>query len=222
MNVCDVPNIISLSKDSWRIETQIESRAGCLYFGQSGAGVKGVIKVILSGPPAEQEILARRVKGIQNIVPIIDSGALNDYCIIVMPRAEKSLKEYLKENEGKLPPSSALRILIDIAEALVSMETLVIHRDFKPANILLVNGRWQISDFEHAKCIESPPNPDIMFRKTDPGYVAPEQLGLTAEETNKVTSAADIYCLGLIACNLLTGEKPYWRQIQATGIRIAT
>ena len=57
-----------------------------------------------------------------------------------MPKAEKSLRTYLHENIGILTIESALKVLIDIVEALVAMEETVVHRDIKPENILLLNG----------------------------------------------------------------------------------
>ena len=58
-----------------------------------------------------------------------------------MPRAEKSLEDYLGEMEGKLSVNSAIQVLTDVTRALVAMDNHIIHRDLKPSNILLLDGR---------------------------------------------------------------------------------
>lgn len=80
------------------------------------------------------------------MVPILDKGETPDEYVLVMPRAEMSLADHLQER-GALGEVGAIPILLDVAEALEGLEGRIVHRDLKPDNVLLLNGRWCISDF---------------------------------------------------------------------------
>ena len=87
----------------------------------------------------------------------------------------------------------------------------ILHRDLKPGNILL-NGRGEplVSDFGLAKCLE--PTSDLTRTLTAvgaPDYVAPEQVNPAGAVAGKLTPAADIYSLGAILFDLLTGRPPF-------------
>ncbi|MFD0119577.1 protein kinase [Streptomyces sp. NPDC058320] len=71
--------------------------------------------------------------------------------MLVMPRAEKSLRGYL-EQHGKLPLSEAITVLSDVAETRADlMDREIVHRDLKPENIVLRGGRWCLADFGIAR-----------------------------------------------------------------------
>jgi serine/threonine-protein kinase PpkA len=110
--------------------------------------------------------------------------------------------------DGQLPASAALRYAREIAHALSIIHTAgVVHRDLKPANIMLRDDRsvalidFGISQSTHALKAEPPAEVEIAGT---PYYMSPEQAaGLPADER------ADLYSLGVILYQMLTGEKPY-------------
>jgi hypothetical protein len=140
-----------------------------------------------------------------NIVTIFASGWLGPKQYFVMEYVSGgTLKQRL--DSGRLPPHEAYRIAQQMADALAySHHREVIHRDFKPNNVLLrENGTPVLSDFGIAKSVV------IDGAKTAIGvvvgsalYMAPEQA-LGAEVSNRV----DIYSFGLVLHQMLTGELP--------------
>lgn len=167
-------------------------------------GTAAVVKLIRKAPGASRELLFESLSDLPNIVPVLDSGKWEDYYVLVMPRAEKSLRQYLKEAGGKLAVSEAVAVLTDIAEALASLKAGVVHRDLKPENVLLYKGHWCLADFGIARYAEATTAPDThKFAWTAP-YAAPEQW-----RAERATSATDVYALGVTAFELLQGKLPF-------------
>jgi multidrug efflux pump subunit AcrA (membrane-fusion protein)/predicted Ser/Thr protein kinase len=112
---------------------------------------------------------------------------------------------------GKLAPEQALAIVPQICEALqFAHDEGIVHRDIKPENILLdMKGRVKIADFGIAKLVEGdgagrqPITQDQQMIGT-PHYMAPEQV----EKPHRVDHRADIYSLGVVFYEMLTGELP--------------
>lgn len=110
-----------------------------------------------------------------------------------------------------------LRLVIEVAAAIdVAHRSLVVHRDLKPSNILIgADGRPKLLDFGLAKLLE--PEADLGLTRTEvraltPAYAAPEQvLG------EPVTTATDVYALGVLLYELLTGELPHARTSTSAG-----
>ena len=114
------------------------------------------------------------------------------------------------ERAGKLTPREALQIVPQICEALqYAHDEGIVHRDIKPENVLLdKKGRVKIADFGLAKILGREPQD---FRLTGvgqvmgtPNYMAPEQV----EHPQNVDHRADIYSLGVVFYEMLTGELP--------------
>jgi len=143
------------------------------------------------------------------IVPLYDSGDAGGVLYYVMPYVEgESLYQRL-ERERRLSVDDALRITHDVADALgYAHNGGVVHRDVKPENILLAGGRALVADFGLARAIGA-----ADYRKlTETGvvlgtiyYMSPEQLGGHRD----LDQRADIYSLGCILYEMLTGEPPY-------------
>jgi serine/threonine protein kinase len=115
--------------------------------------------------------------------------------------------------EGQVKPSSALGLVMQICEALqFAHDQGVIHRDIKPGNILLDrSGRVKIADFGLAKLLRSA-TADVSLTATNhllgtPQYMAPEQM----TDPQAVDHRADIYALGVVFYELLTGALPVGR-----------
>jgi eukaryotic-like serine/threonine-protein kinase len=119
-----------------------------------------VVKLVPKAPGAQREMLFVNLAGIRNVVPIIDSGETEDSWVLVMPRADKSLRQHMREGCGAFDLDSALPILMDIATALADLDGKVVHRDLKPENILLLSGTWCLADFGISRYAEATTAPD--------------------------------------------------------------
>jgi hypothetical protein len=114
------------------------------------------------------------------------------------------------ERRGRLPVREVVRIITDVAEALAFAHFRgVIHRDIKPGNVLLQGGHAMVTDFGVAKAL-SVALPSGVGTSTGmaigtPTYMAPEQLASDPTADHRV----DIYALGLLAYELLTGGSPF-------------
>ena len=148
-----------------------------------------------------------------NIVPIISAGDTKGYPYYTMPFVEgKSLRARLNE-EGALPISTVVGVLRDVARALAySHERSIVHRDIKPDNVLLSGGTAVVTDFGIAKAIsaartdqESGTLTQLGTSLGTPAYMSPEQ----AAGDPLVDHRADIYSLGCMAYELLTGKPPF-------------
>ncbi len=136
-----------------------------------------------------------------HIVSIFDVG--EDY--FVMEFLEGSTLQELIEERGKLPADEALRLFAPIADALdYAHRKGVIHRDIKPGNIMVLpDGRPKLMDFGVAH-MESSNMTKAGEVLGSPSYMAPEQIA--GEE---ITKRADLFSLGTVAYQTLTGQKPF-------------
>ena len=182
-------------------------------------GRRIVIKVLreelaagLTAERFQREIhLAARLQH-PHIVPLITSGEAGALPFYTMPFIEgESLRERLRR-EGELPISDALRLLRELAEVLAYAHAHdVVHRDIKPENILLSGGHVMVTDFGVAKALSQATNSTSDSVTATgvaigtPGYMAPEQC--TGDPT--IDHRVDIYALGVVAYEMLTGEPPF-------------
>ncbi|MEQ1855767.1 MAG: protein kinase [Longimicrobiales bacterium] len=144
-----------------------------------------------------------------HILPLHDSGSADGLLFYVMPHVEgESLRERL-DREHQLPVDDAVRIAINVAEALDYAHSRgVIHRDIKPENILLHAGKPVISDFGIALAVSSGGSGRLTetgMSLGTPHYMSPEQ----ATGDVGVGAATDIYALGCVLYEMLVGEPPY-------------
>src|SRR6267154_1042187 len=144
-----------------------------------------------------------------NIVTVHEFGQVGGLPYFVMEFVDGlNLREL--EQAGKLTPREALQIIPQICEALqFAHDEGIVHRDIKPENILLdKKGRVKIADFGIAK-IMGREEPDVAITETSnaigtPHYMAPEQM----EKPKTVDHRADIFSLGVVFYEMLTGELP--------------
>jgi len=123
----------------------------------------------------------------------------------------ESLGARLKRR-GRLPPEEARRVLMETADALGAGHALgIVHRDVKPDNILLEGsrGRTVLTDFGIAKALTSSTGPGTLTATGvaigTPHYMSPEQ----AAGDREIDGRSDIYSLGVVGYQMLTGELPF-------------
>ena len=164
---------------------------------------------------------ARAVAGLKHshIVTVYDAAQIDGQLIITMQYVEgRTLREELAQ--GPLPLDRALTILEQIAGALdYAHQRGVVHRDVKPANILLENTGQGVHatllDFGLAKAMEA--STALTSQGTllgSPEYMAPEQAD--PNRANEIGPAADRYALGIVTYQLLTGRVPFPGNTPAT------
>ncbi len=145
-----------------------------------------------------------------HILGLHDSGEAAGVVYYVMPYVEgESLRNRLAR-EKQLPLDEALRVAREVADALdYAHRHGVIHRDIKPENILLHDGRALVADFGIALAVS---RSDGGTRMTETGmslgtphYMSPEQ----AMGEREITARSDVYALGCVAYEMLTGEPPF-------------
>ncbi len=144
-----------------------------------------------------------------NILPVLDSGEIGGLTYYVMPFVDgESLRTRLSRS-GPLEVETAIRIARDVASALAHAHAQhVVHRDVKPGNILLSRGTAYVVDFGVARAIDE----THMGLITAPGiavgtpaYMSPEQ----ASGERYLDGRSDVYSLGCVLWEMLTGEPPY-------------
>ena len=145
-----------------------------------------------------------------HILPLLDSGDADGFLYYVMPFVDgQTLRDRLVK-EGELPVPQVVRILVEIADALVAAHALgVVHRDIKPENVLLSGRHALVADFGVAKAVDQATGvqrlTSVGVALGTPTYMAPEQ----AAAEPHVDHRADIYALGVIAYELLAGHPPF-------------
>ncbi len=144
-----------------------------------------------------------------HILPLLDSGAADGTLFYVMPYVEgESLRGRL-EREKQLPLDDALQIVREVADALSYAHSQgVIHRDIKPENILLQGGHAVVADFGIARAVSAAGGTRLTetgLAIGTPAYMSPEQ----ATGSEDVDGRSDLYSLGCVLYEMLSGETPY-------------
>ena len=164
-----------------------------------------VLKRILARFEREAKSLARLNHS--NIVTVIDYGEQDGKPYLVMPYIAGGT---LKDRLGRpMPWQDAAKILLSVARGLAyAHQRGIVHRDVKPSNILITeSGDPLLTDFGIAKLLEGEDGQTLTGTGVGigtPEYMAPEQ-GLGKE----IDGRADLYALGIVFYELLTGRKPY-------------
>ena len=148
-----------------------------------------------------------------HIVPVLSAGEVDGLPYYVMPFVKgESLRARLAG--GPLPIPEVVSILADVSKALAYAQSDgIVHRDIKPDNILLSGGACTVADFGIAKALVLGARSQSKARRSrplgtslgTPAYMAPEQV---AGDPN-VDHRADIYSLGCVGYEMLTGQSPF-------------
>jgi eukaryotic-like serine/threonine-protein kinase len=196
---------------------QVGSGGMCtIYLAESErAGTLVVLKVFNQVPDVSERIVSfdrflqeyEIVAGLkhQNIVKIYDLGVADDHAYIAMEHfSSGDLRQRMK---APLLPMTALKYLEQIASALHAIHSVgVLHRDLKPANVMLrADGSLCLIDFGLAKANEM----QVSLTGTreifgTPYYMSPEQ-----GHAEEIDGRSDLYSLGVMFYEMLTGHKPY-------------
>ena len=145
-----------------------------------------------------------------NILPLLDSGEADGVFFYVMPFVQgESLRDRLARG-GELPIPDAVRILMEVADALSHAHANgVVHRDIKPDNVMLSGRHALVADFGVAKAVTAATGYQLLTSTGvalgTPTYMAPEQATADPHQDHRV----DIYALGVLGYELLTGRAPF-------------
>ena len=178
-----------------------------------------ILRQDLGMSPTHRERFLREARAVNrinhgNIVEITDYGEADGLTYLVMEYIDgESLLAHLKR--GRFSWQRAVRIATQVASALArAHQAGVIHRDLKPENVLVLpNGgedRVKLTDFGIAKVVDAPA---LTFNEQlfgTPGYIAPEYVEGIAGD-----GRADIYSLGVVLYEMMTGVLPYNARAQA-------
>jgi len=144
-----------------------------------------------------------------HILPLHDSGETQGFLYYVMPFVEGESLRTRMEREGALPIGDAVRILREVVDALAAAHARgIVHRDIKPDNVMLSGRHAVVTDFGVAKAVSASGGEKLTtvgVAVGTPMYMAPEQA---MGETN-IDHRADIYAVGILAYEMLTGRAPF-------------
>jgi serine/threonine-protein kinase len=159
--------------------------------------------------PREIEIVAQLSH--PHILPLHDSGEMGGFLYYVMPFVEgESLRQKL-ERDGPLPVHDAIKYLREVTDALAyAHERGIVHRDIKPDNVMLSRRHALVTDFGVAKAVSDAGGEKLTtvgVALGTPAYMSPEQA---IGETD-LDHRSDIYAMGALAYEMLSGEPPFAR-----------
>jgi serine/threonine-protein kinase len=149
-----------------------------------------------------------------HIVPILQAGEADGLLYYTMPFVPgESLRSRLAARPGAMPTPEAVRVLRDVASALAFAHGFgIVHRDIKPDNVLIAGDSAALADFGIAKALSAAADANAALTTAGmtlgtPAYMAPEQ----ATGDGSIDHRADLYSLGAMAYEVLTGELPFAR-----------
>jgi eukaryotic-like serine/threonine-protein kinase len=144
-----------------------------------------------------------------NLVAVFDAGSEDGVDYIVMEHVPGETLADVLRREGRLHPDRAIRIAASVADALeVAHAARIVHRDVKPANVMLTpDGRTKLMDLGIARSIDGESITHASSILGTAGYISPEQA-----RGDPVDHRSDIYSLGCVLYEMLTGSQPFEAQ----------
>ncbi|HRZ09161.1 MAG TPA: protein kinase, partial [Gemmatimonadales bacterium] len=144
-----------------------------------------------------------------HILPLFDSGTADSFLYYVMPFIDGETLRSKLDRETQLGIDESVKITMAVADALdYAHRHGVVHRDIKPENILLHDGRPMVADFGIALALSAAAGgrmTETGMSLGTPHYMSPEQA--TAEK--EITARSDVYSLGSVLYEMLTGNPPH-------------
>jgi serine/threonine-protein kinase len=211
----------TLLNDRYRLEEQIGSGGMSTVYRAFDPTLERWVAIKLmhrdiSEDPDQLERFRREARAVASlshphVVTVIDFGEDDGTPYIVLEFIEgENLKERIRRL-GRLPVAESIAYAIEIGRALSCAHTeRLVHRDVKPQNVLIdPEGRAKVTDFGIARSLEAEAltAPGRVLGTTD--YVSPEQAC-----GHDVTEQSDVYSLGIVLFEMLTGEVPYGAESQ--------
>lgn len=197
----------------FRIERELgHGTTGVVYLARQEALGRNVALKVVGRPLATDAAFrerfrqeARTVAGLDhpNVVQVLESGEDEAHLWLAMRLVDGPDLRVLLRRTGRLEPEQAVAIVEQVASALDAAHAAgLVHRDVKPGNLLIEDGRGrdlhvELADFGLAR------TPGVDEAEGTPGYAAPEQLAGT-----EAGPAADVFALGCVLFELLTGVAP--------------
>ena len=171
--------------------------------------LKPELAAVLGAERFVQEIKTTAALQHPHILPLFDSGAADGFLFYVMPFIDGETLRAKLDREKQLGIEDAVRIARDVADALHYAHTRgIVHRDVKPENILLHDGRPMIADFGIALAVSAAAGgrmTETGLSLGTPHYMSPEQA--TAEK--EISARSDVYSIGSVLYEMLTGNPPH-------------
>ncbi|MEO5569087.1 MAG: protein kinase [Gemmatimonadaceae bacterium] len=142
-----------------------------------------------------------------HILPVYDSGSADGLLFYTMPSMEGNTLRHRMQRETQMPIAEAIRITREVASALdYAHRHGVLHRDVKPENVLLHESNAMVADFGIGKALGSGESiTRTGMSMGTPAYMSPEQ----ASGDSAVDGRSDLYSLGCVLYEMLTGEPPF-------------
>jgi eukaryotic-like serine/threonine-protein kinase len=171
--------------------------------------LKPELAAVLGAERFVQEITTTAALQHPHILPLFDSGTADGFLFYVMPFIDGETLRAKLDRETQLGIDEAVRLTTAVADALdYAHRRGVIHRDIKPENILLHEGRPVVADFGIALAVSAAAGgrmTETGLSLGTPHYMSPEQA--TAEK--EITARSDVYSLGSVLYEMLTGNPPH-------------
>ncbi|HEX7278785.1 MAG TPA: serine/threonine-protein kinase [Solirubrobacterales bacterium] len=143
-----------------------------------------------------------------SVVPVYDSREVDGELLVIMRLIEGGDLRGLIDREGPLPPRRAINLLAQVADALDAAHAAgIVHRDVKPHNILVEGDRAYLSDFGLAKAVDESGAASSASVVGTAQYMSPEQW-----RGDSIGPAADVYSLGCVLYEAITGIPPFERE----------
>jgi DNA-binding beta-propeller fold protein YncE len=143
-----------------------------------------------------------------SVVPVYDSREVDGELIVAMRLVRGGDLRRLIDREGPLPPHRALNYLAQVADALDAAHAAgIVHRDVKPPNILIEGDHAYLSDFGLAKAVDESGAASSASVVGTAAYMSPEQW-----RGDSIGPAADVYSLGCVLYEAITGIPPFERE----------
>jgi len=212
------PKLIDALADRYRIERELgQGGMATVYLAEDLKHKRHValkvlkpeLAAVLGADRFVQEITTTAALQHPHILPLFDSGTADGFLFYVMPFIDGETLRGKLDRETQLGIDEAVKITVSVADALdYAHRHGVIHRDIKPENILLHDGRPMVADFGIALALSAAAGgrmTETGMSLGTPHYMSPEQA--TAEK--EITARSDVYSLGSVLYEMLTGNPPH-------------
>lgn len=205
--------------DRYRLESRIASGGMADVWSATDDVLQRVVAVKIMRPDVgHEEVFARRFRdeavhsaalNHTNIATVFDYGEDEGLAFLVMEHVEGRTLSAIMRERGPLPAAEVRSILGQAALALgIAHEHRVIHRDVKPANILVrEDGLVKLTDFGIARALDASGHTQHGEMLGTPNYISPEQV-----RGEPATGASDLYALGVVGHEMLSGHRPFDRE----------